>query len=98
MERWHQVEEVLDAALACEPYEWAAVLDARCGDDAELRREVERYLERVGAAETVLTAPPAALAARYVLETQEVASGNRYVGRRIGNYGIVRQIGRGGMS
>jgi len=98
MERWRQIEEVLDAALACERYEWAAVLDARCGDDLELRREVERLLDRVGAAESFLTAPPAALAARYVLETQDAASGNRYVGRRIGSYRIVRQIGRGGMS
>jgi hypothetical protein len=97
-ERWRQVEEVLDAALACEPEEWDAVLEARCGADAELRREVAEYLGRVSAAEHFLKAPPSALAARLVVEGHEAVNGNRYVGRRIGNYRVVRQIGRGGMA
>jgi hypothetical protein len=98
LERWRRVEEVLDAALACEPYEWDAVLAARCGDDAELRCEVEKYLARVAAAEKFLVTPPSAVAALLVADGQDVASGNRYVGRRIGSYRVVRQIGRGGMS
>ena len=93
-----QVEEVLDAALACEPYDWPAVLDARCGDDVELRREVEKLLARVSAAEKFLVTPPSAVAALLVAAGQDAASGNRYVGRRIGSYRIVRQIGRGGMA
>jgi tRNA A-37 threonylcarbamoyl transferase component Bud32 len=97
-ERWRLVEEVLDAALACEPEEWDAVLEARCGADAELRREVAEYLGRVSAAEHFLTAPPNALAARLVVEGHEAVNGNRYVGRRIGNYRVVRPIGRGGMA
>jgi Tol biopolymer transport system component len=97
-ERWRRVEKVLDAALACEPSQWRAVLDARCGDDAELRREVESYLGRVGAAESFLATPPVAVAALLVAEGQEAASGNRYVGRRIGSYRVVRQVGRGGMA
>ncbi|HTK48269.1 MAG TPA: protein kinase [Gemmatimonadaceae bacterium] len=98
MERSRQIDEVLDAALACEPADRAAVLDACCGDNIELRREVERYLDHLGAVEGFLAAPPAALAARYVAEAQEIAGGHRYIGRRIGNYRLVRQIGRGGMS
>ena len=97
-ERWRRVEEVLDACLASEPSEWAAVLDAHCADDAELRRDVEKYLARVSAAESFLTTPPSAVAALLVAEGQDVASGNRYVGRRIGSYRVVRQIGRGGMA
>jgi hypothetical protein len=31
-------------------------------------------------------------------EGQEEANSNRYVGRRIGNYRMVRQVGRGGMA
>ena len=76
-ERWRRVEDVLDAALACEPYEWDAVLTARCGDDAELRREVEKYLARVSAAEKFLVTPPSAVAALLVADGQDVASGNR---------------------
>jgi eukaryotic-like serine/threonine-protein kinase len=97
-ERWRRVEEVLDAALASEPSQWRAILDARCGDDAELRREVESYLGRVGAAEGFLATPPVAVAALLVAEGQDAASRNRYVGRRIGSYRVMRQVGRGGMA
>ncbi|MFL5617325.1 MAG: protein kinase domain-containing protein [Gemmatimonadaceae bacterium] len=97
-DRWRRIEEVLDAALACEPEQWDAVLDTRCGVDARLRADVEEYLGRVSAAEHFLSSPPSALAARLVVDGHEAVSGNRYVGRRIGSYRVVRQIGRGGMA
>ena len=74
------------------------MLDARCGADARLRREVEGYLRRVSAAEHFLVAPPTALAARLIVEGHEAVNGSRYVGRRIGSFRVVRQIGRGGMA
>ena len=97
-ERWRQIEQVLDAALAREPDNWPTILDEHCGDDMELRREVQEYLSRVNAAERFLSTPPSVLAARLVVEGHEAVSTDRYVGRRIGAYRLVRQIGRGGMS
>jgi len=98
IERWRAVEAVLDAALARDPAEWSAVLDEHCGDDNDLRREVEDYLGRAASAEHFLTAPPAALAAKLVRSRADLAGAKRYVGRRIGAYRITGELGRGGMS
>ena len=59
---------------------------------------INLYFESAAAAENFLAAPPSAVAALIVAEGQEAASGGRYVGRRIGSYRVVRQIGRGGMA
>ncbi len=43
-ERWQQVEQVFQSALELQPAERAAFLAKACGDDAELRHEVEALL------------------------------------------------------
>jgi serine/threonine-protein kinase len=43
-DRWRKVDELFEAALEREPKERAAFLDAACGSDRELRREVEKML------------------------------------------------------
>ena len=76
---WRRVEEILDAALACERTEWDRVLDERCGDDKALRAEVEALLACVDARPGVLETPPAAMAAALVAE----AEGNETEGRQL---------------
>jgi len=97
-ERWHRVEQVLDAALTSQPSEWPALLDERCTGDPELRREVEALLGRLDSVRGFLDSPPAALAAAIVAEAQEAEAGSGHEGRRIGAYRLVRELGRGGMS
>ena len=97
-ERWRAIEAVLDAALARDPAEWRALLDEQCGADTELRHEVEDYLGRAASAERFLSAPPAAIAAKLVRSRADLAGAPRYVGRRIGAYRIIGELGRGGMS
>ena len=41
VERWQRVERVLDAAFESDPTRWQAIVDASCGGDVELRREVD---------------------------------------------------------
>jgi tetratricopeptide (TPR) repeat protein/tRNA A-37 threonylcarbamoyl transferase component Bud32 len=96
--RWQQIQEVLDIALETDPARWSRLLDERCSGDPELQREVEALLARLDTAEGFLDSPPAALAAALVAESRETTDGDQYVGRRIGPYQLVRQIGRGGMS
>ena len=43
-ERWAQIEELFHRATDCAPGERCAFLDKACGNDAELRREVEALL------------------------------------------------------
>ena len=70
-----------------------AYLERTCGADAELRREVESLLRSHEQADGFLQAPPAELIAAS-FATLPAAN---LVGRRIGVYQILEEIGRGGM-
>jgi serine/threonine protein kinase/tetratricopeptide (TPR) repeat protein len=91
-EHWRQLEEIFQAALDCEAGNRSAFLDSACGTDAQLRSEVESLLashEKSG-----FTAPAAFEDALRVLQqrTQRLE-----VGRRLGPYSVLEEIGRGGM-
>jgi len=70
-----------------------AYLERTCDADAELRREVESLLRSHEQADGFLQAPPAELIAAS-FATLPAAN---LVGRRIGVYQILEEIGRGGM-
>jgi serine/threonine-protein kinase len=97
-ERWRRIEEILDAALAHDPADWNALLDERCAGDVALRSEVESLLQQSDKAASFLAEPPAAVAAAVVQESGAHAPGTHVVGRRVGAYRLVREIGRGGMA
>jgi len=91
-ERWRQIETIFQSALDCGAENRAALLDSACGEDAELRREIESLLawhEKSG-----FTTPAAFQDAIKVLEHR---TGQLEEGRRIGSYRVLREIGRGGM-
>src|SRR5262245_51551801 len=92
-ERWQQVKTLLERALEREAKERAAFLDAACADDAELRREVESLLAYEERPEDRMAGLAGDVAARWLAE-QEAAS---LVGRQIGPYQILREVGHGGM-
>ena len=91
--RWRDVERVLDTALESDPHSWPTILDQECGNDLDLRREVEGLLRRYTTAQQFLNVPPARAAAALVSEMRGAAESR---GRRIGAYSVVRQIGQGG--
>jgi hypothetical protein len=43
-ERWGQIDEMFQSAIDCAPANRSALLDSACGNDIELRREVESLL------------------------------------------------------
>jgi len=88
-ELWGQVKAVLDGALDAGPAERLALVAASCGDDEELRREVESLLRFEAESETFIEEP---LFGRFSGQPQGLA-----VGQRVGPYQVVREIGRGGM-
>src|SRR5215813_3230580 len=90
-ERWKQIDQLLQEALERGPAERAAFLDRACGDDGELRHEVESLLGFHNRAETFIETPPAVMAAALLEATESRA------GQTIGHYEIIREIGRGGM-
>jgi hypothetical protein len=62
-ERWQQVEQLLQAALECEPAERVALLERECATDPDLREEVESLLSSAQETDSFLNANAAADAA-----------------------------------
>jgi len=96
MDRWPEIERVLDQALDLAPEQRSAFLERTCSTDPELRAAVERLLRGTEAADSFLGEPAAAYAAplvAWVGARQELAPGTPF-----GCYEVVRQLGRGGMA
>src|SRR4028118_1840717 len=91
-ERWQRVEEIFEAAIAIPQPQRESFLIESCGADDELRSQIAAMLA-ADENESTLDLDVADLGAS-VLLAEEV---DRNIGRRIGNYKIIREIGRGGM-
>ena len=92
-ERWQQLMSAFDAALQLDLSLRASYLDEICASDAELRQEIESLLaahERMRP--DFLNTPAAGLDA-----FQELSGSDPWIGRHIGPYQLVRQLGSGGM-
>ncbi len=92
-ERWAQVKEVLYAVLDLEPEQRPGYLDRACAKDSLLRQEVESFLLSHGQidADFLKTIVPDGA------NSESVESRRSLVGRLIGPYRIVEEIGAGGM-
>ena len=93
-ERWQQIKDVLATALEIVPAERASYLDRSCSADASLRHDVDLLLldeEKLNP--RFLSDTALAVATAEVLPEEP----SRWIGRRIGVYRILEQIGAGGM-
>src|SRR3954454_18534077 len=86
-ERWRRVTELFHAILAREPEERQAFLDAACGEDIDLRCQIESLLAKEEEAENFLETPALG-------ETTGTAIPP---GRQFGPYRIVSPLGAGSM-
>ncbi|HXR35826.1 MAG TPA: serine/threonine-protein kinase, partial [Candidatus Binataceae bacterium] len=89
-ERWRRIEALYHSALERDPPARAAFLDGACGNDNELRREVESLLAEAPTGQGLLDQPAAALLA-------ESATVALKAGTLLGPYQIEALIGEGGM-
>src|SRR5215469_1223745 len=92
MERWNLIEEIFHGALDRPHSERNEYVAHACGDDAELRFEIESLLMSEDHAATELDA----LVAR---DLRKIArdSGDSEIGTRVGPYRLVRELDSGGM-
>jgi eukaryotic-like serine/threonine-protein kinase len=99
IERWHEIKDKLDAVLSLAPEQRAAYLDQASAADPELRRELQSLLASHEQAGTdFLNVPPSQAAAHpSVLKDLDPEHRDPMIGRRLGTYEIVEQIGVGGM-
>ena len=95
-ERWQRIEEVYHSALERAPAQRAAFVAEICGDDDELRREVESLL-RHGDSQEALVDRPAWEAAGELLDTHTVDQVHNLAGHRISHYEVTEKLGEGGM-
>ena len=89
-ERWARITELFEQATARPLAERAAWLDAAC-DDAGIRAEVAAMLAAYDTDPEFLEQPTDAAGA------MEEAVADGLIGRRLGAYRLVREVGRGGM-
>lgn len=91
-----KIREVFDEIAELEPSERAAQLEKVCGDDADLRAEVERLLQALEEAGDFIEQPALASIDRTDEQpTKELTL--EMTGQLIGQYRILRELGRGGM-
>ena len=95
-ERWQQVKDALQDALALPLAERAAFLAQTGRGDADLAREVESLLTAHDDAGAFIVTPALARVDATALLDQ-LHDPLRWSGRRIGPYLLVREIGHGGM-
>lgn len=93
--RWERVKDVFSAAVELKAGERAAFLDQECGSDADLRTEVESLLQAHEQTDDFIERPAAQQALGLNFDPPAAAT---WIGRRVGAYRIVAEIGRGGMS
>jgi eukaryotic-like serine/threonine-protein kinase len=92
-DRWQRLKEVFQEALELAPADRGAYVEAACGGDVDLRRDVEALLDADEESSGFLSES----ADSFVPGLSEAAQSDADVGREIGPYRILREIGAGGM-
>ncbi len=88
--RWNQVKEIVASALERMPDERPDFLRIACGEDAELRSEVDSLLSNHDSADSLLEESPVANIFTFPAKVM--------VGKQIGSYRILGETGQGGMA
>ena len=94
--RWRRISAVFDAAFEVPEAEREALLDESCGDDGQLRREVQSLLDADAAGGLLDQRVPklrSAVAADWAYRDEASPAGSI-----IGCWHVLRELGRGGMA
>ncbi|MGI8668439.1 MAG: hypothetical protein ACR2J3_01175, partial [Aridibacter sp.] len=92
--RLKQIEEIYHAALEIKSEKRESFFKEHCGEDKDLRREVESLLAFRKSSDNFLDKPPKSLAAEIFSEKDNPAN---IIGEKIGYYKIIKLLGKGGM-
>ena len=91
-DRWQQVKQIVADALERTQVRRASYVETVCADDADLRGQVDRLLAAHENAGSQFLDSPASQE-----QPPEKLSCDRWLGRTVGHYQIVEEIGSGGM-
>jgi serine/threonine protein kinase len=92
--RWERISDIFELALQREPSERSALIESESGGDSSLRREVEDLVVAHEASSSFMAQPVLGQAPANLLNQNDV---DRHIGKRIGPYKVISELGRGGM-
>jgi len=96
-DRWERAKQLLEEALRLAPEQRRAYLDSNCRDDRELRAEVESLIASYEEAGSHFLDAAAPEVLQITAFNDATTADGTQATTSIGNYRLVRQIGRGGM-
>ncbi|MGH9846490.1 MAG: serine/threonine-protein kinase [Blastocatellia bacterium] len=94
---WEKAKGILDAALQVEPADRAAILARECGEDAALRGQIEELLASHEESGDFLENPVLEVLAVTVADEPATESEGAMIGKVIGPYQVIGELGSGGM-
>ena len=96
---WKKIEEIFEKVIELPASERDSVLAEMCGGDVALRAEVENLILADQEANDFIESPilGATTLANFLPDQLEDSVAPNSIGRRIGPYKIIRELGRGGM-
>jgi len=92
-EEWHKIKGILETALELEVTARRDYLDSACAGQPSMRTEVESLLQSYDDDGAFLESPAAVEAADLTVAVASL----KFIGRRLGPYELLEQIGEGGM-
>src|SRR5689334_14910976 len=92
---WREVKRLFQAAIDLPAAKRAGFLRAECGDE-EIIKQVESLLLAHQSADDFIS-QPALVEAGLATSGDEQSSLSSFIGKRIGQYKVIGQLGRGGM-
>lgn len=90
-EKWKKLNEIFQAALDLPKSERDDFIQTACDKDLELQSEVEKLLASAETDDGFLQEDAFAIGAKLLIDNED------WQGKQIGQYNLVRKIGRGGM-
>ncbi len=96
-ERWKQVDQLLESALAVPSERRDEFVRQACGGDAALEKEVRSLLASHQNLGNFLEGPAIEAAARMIAMAEARATGDALLGRTIAHYRVLTKLGSGGM-
>ncbi|MEP7336139.1 MAG: protein kinase [Acidobacteriota bacterium] len=93
-DRWARIDKLLDEVMECPAAERSTFLDEACGEDIELRQEIQSLLDAHQKAEAkFLKLPALDLAAQHLAGDTD----RSLIGQTLGAYSVISVLGIGGM-
>ncbi|HJZ78692.1 MAG TPA: protein kinase [Pyrinomonadaceae bacterium] len=96
-EQWRKINELFDAALNRPVDERAAFLDFACPDDPEVRERVAAMLAADAREDLLMDRPAYQAVGTMSAPWQSPDDSHSFSGEMIGDYRLIRELGRGGM-